>query len=132
MPNSSKTRDRSSPYNPQSDRASDLASDRVPVWWRRPISFGEITAALALLGTLLTSMGWHYLPASRAVDIESLARATADTALRRDVERNTHRLDSLANRLEFTNYLQCVQLRKTDPASLPRDCAPIIERGTRP
>lgn len=43
-----------------------------------------------------------------------------------------HRVDSLAGDLKFTNYMLCVQQRRTDPAAVPPDCAPIFQARARP
>ncbi len=98
-------------YSPDVDRREPPRRGR----WFQSVSLSEFLTALALLSALLSALGWRYY--SPAL-IES--RVTA-------VE---HRVDTLSSDLKFTNYLQCVQLRKTDPMSLPPGCAPIIERGT--
>lgn len=41
------------------------------------------------------------------------------------------RVDKLESKVEFNSYLQCVQLRRSDPTLLPPGCAPIIDRQER-
>jgi hypothetical protein len=102
-------------------RSPDRDPDDGAGFWLRRIKISELLSGLALLGALLSALGWRYYSPERAI-----------AALEARISHNTVRIDSLANGLAFTNYLQCVQLRKTDPSSLPPNCAPIIERGARP
>lgn len=40
------------------------------------------------------------------------------------------RVSGLEEAQRFTNYMLCVNARRTDPASAPPDCAPLIEART--
>jgi hypothetical protein len=42
------------------------------------------------------------------------------------------RVDRLERGLELLMYMQCVQLRRTDPAALPPGCEPVIQARGRP
>ena len=94
----------------------------------RSLRFGDALSVLAFAAALLTALGWRYYSPAH----EEQERKLADSTLNVRVNENSKRIDALSARLEFTNYLQCVQLRKTDPVSLPSDCAPIILQRARP
>lgn len=85
--------------------------------WFRNLKASEILAAMAVIGSVLGAVGYRQY-------------SYADLDAR--INLNARRIDSLSDRLKFTNYMQCVQLRKTDPMSLPPDCTPIMERGGKP
>lgn len=102
-------------------RASDRPDNDGLGFLLRRIQPAQLLAFSAMLAGALSLVGWRRFDAASRYE-ELSTRITRAEA----------RVDSLSNRLRFTNYLQCVQLRKTDPASLPDDCAPIIERGSRP
>ncbi|MFI5228386.1 MAG: hypothetical protein ACHQWU_04910 [Gemmatimonadales bacterium] len=81
---------------------------RQPVW-KWPVT---LLAILALAATAADALGYRRTTVN---DLDS--RVTL-------VEK---RVDSLAHRLELTNYMQCVEMRRNDPSALPSDCAPIFE-----
>lgn len=134
-------------YSPESQdrRRGSRSSDDGPDarhWVWRLLKPTELLLGISLLVGALNLAGFHYQPTSMSLDAEIITRRQTDSSetrernhtdslLRLDLDRNTHRIDSLDNRLGFIAYLQCVQLRKTDPESLPAGCEPVIQRGAR-
>lgn len=51
----------------------------------------------------------------------------ADSALDRRVTANEKEIAGLREQQRFTNYMLCVNARRTDPASAPPDCIPLID-----
>lgn len=94
----------------------------------RSLRLADALSVLAFAAALLTALGWRYYSPAH----EELERKLADSTQNVRIMENSKRIDDLSARLQFTNYLQCVQLRKTDPVSLPSDCAPIILQRARP
>lgn len=82
----------------------DSRAVRVPAWMTRDISLRDVIlfviAALAALG--LSN------PIKRIGALEQ-------------------RVDGIEEQQRFTNYLLCVQIRRTDPSLAPKDCTPIID-----
>lgn len=85
--------------------------------WLRRVTLSDVIAAIALLGMVLSVIGWRaYSPQQLAGQIS--AEAIARVALER-------RVDSLANQQQFTNYMLCVLVRRTDPLAVPATCSPV-------
>lgn len=95
------------PYTPLSRRR-----DRARAWISRTTPHDVLLAILAILAGLGVSI---LTPGMRLTKLELRA------------ERVDRRIDTLAEQQRFTNYMLCVNARRTDPASAPPDCSPIIE-----
>lgn len=95
------------PYDATTRRAKARAMLARPLGWKE-LGLG-VLAILAALGWTITSPG-------RRLD-------KLDTRM----ARTESRVDTLFDQQRFTNYLLCVQIRRTDPLAVPPDCAPIIE-----
>lgn len=97
------------PYTPESDRRRR----RMPDWLTKDIKPRDV--GLGILA-ILVALGWTFTSPNRRIAAVE-ARVTA----------NEKAISTLAEQQRFTNYMLCVNARRTDPASAPPDCAPIIE-----
>lgn len=95
------------PYGPPSRR------DRALTILSRPLTLKDLV--LGLVG-ILVALGWTVTTPGKRID-KLEARVT-------HVEKT---VDTLSEQQRFTNYMLCVNARRTDPASVPPDCAPVIE-----
>lgn len=87
-----------------------------------------IVGALTILTAAAGALGFHTSSPGKSLDAVSV-RVDSNVAR---ITRMERRVDTLATQQTFTNYLLCVQMRTTNPALLPPDCAPIFQaRGSR-
>lgn len=91
---------------------SDSRRDRTRAW------LAGVSAKDILVGLLaiLAALGFTVNTPGKKLD-----------ALDVRVTHSERRIDTLAEAQRFTNYMLCVNARRTDPASAPTDCTPIIE-----
>jgi hypothetical protein len=102
------------PYNPSSQRPR--RRDRALALLTQDLKPRDVILAMA---AIVVALGWTFnSPGKRLAAVE--ARIT----------KNEKSIDALTEQLRFTNYLQCVQLRRSDPAAVPPGCAPVIESGS--
>lgn len=108
---------------------------------RRSADHGALHRALTASEMIMALVGLMGLGAGAlaAIGWRSTSPASALAAIGNRVDTNsgriTHlerRVDTLETQQSFTNYLLCVQLRRTDPAAVPPDCAPIFQSRVRP
>lgn len=113
------------------DASVEIGPRHRRIRWPNP---SEIASALALATTLLLALGWKYAPASRAIEAETIARVTADSMMRRDIEHNARRIDTLSVQQTFTNFLLCDARRGLQGSETARErCEDIIAKwGQRP
>ena len=86
-------------------------------------AFASIVVALGLIIAGAAAFGFGSTTPSRTLEAMGRRLDGHDA----QISRLEHRVDTLSARQGFTNYLLCVQMRMTNPAMLPPDCAPIIE-----
>lgn len=116
--------DSRTPYSPDSDRARATRGLRrvgqtVALW------LGVAAGSLALLGVLGKVTGVHL---AGPEDARAALTTEVDTTMGR-LDRLTVRVDGLTVQLRdlqegqrFTLYLQCVQMKRSDPAAVPSHC----------
>lgn len=96
-------RDEATAYTPD----AQTTPSRWPQWLTRDVSAKDVV--LFLIAALM-ALGFTN-PIRRISALEARA-AKVET------------------QLEFISYLQCVQIRRSDPAGVPPGCAPIIDART--
>lgn len=102
------TPDLHEPYTPDSDRRS-----RARAFLTKDLSAKDV---ILFLFAAIIALGWRFSsPSSRIAALEVRVLAAEKE------------ISALAEGQRFTNYMLCVNARRTDPASAPPDCAPIIE-----
>lgn len=88
----------------------------------RRLSFSEVLSVLAILGLLLTALGYRRF----SIEEEAKMRAAADSSMERDIRSNRKSIDSLGNQAWFTNYLLCTSM---DARKRPDACTDILRQG---
>lgn len=96
-----------SSYAPTSDR-SRLLRFLVPK---------DALTVVAIAAAIIAALGFSLNSPSKRID-----------ALDIRLTRVELRADSAAEAQRFANYMLCVLIRKTDPASVPPGCPPTTER----
>lgn len=136
-------------YTPESqnrrrgNRADDDGPSSARNWWRRPTEMAAACALFAVLASVASAFGVHFLPATRAVEAEAVIRQLADTAIQKRIDHNADRIDTLAmrvndlsDRLLFTNYMQCLSFQQGNGPALPpsarKQCTDLIQRRLSP
>jgi hypothetical protein len=102
----------------------------------RAVTIRELAfAAAAVLATVLGALGFSVGTPRKAVTTLN-SRIDTDssrvTFLETRVNNVSARVDTLYQKADFTNYLLCVQIRRTDPASTPPGCDPLIQTWRHP
>lgn len=95
-------------YNPRSERRS-----RTRELFARTMTLRDVL--LAILATI-AALGWTITSPGRRIAMVE----TRVTAAEKDI-------GTLSEAQRFTNYMLCMNARRTDPASAPPGCDPIIE-----
>lgn len=109
-------------------RSSRSDNDTLGRWLRRA-SYSEIVAVVGLVSALLFTLGWRRFDAEFAIRREERARTISDSVFAVQMLEMRRRVDSLANQLWFTNFLQCIN---TVEQKRPPACTPILQRGPYP
>jgi hypothetical protein len=127
-------------FAPYDRRAPAGAGDPKPrrVWstLSRAVRVREVVFAIVLLaGTVLGALGFTISTprtASNALNTRIDTQGAHVTALDRRVDAISARVDTVYQKLDFMIYLQCVQIRRDDPASAPPGCDPVAQMRRRP
>lgn len=101
---------------PSYDPSSQRRRDRARAFFSKPVGWKHVGMFII---ACLAALGWTINTPGKRLD-----------ALDARVLRTEKRIDTLAEQQRFTNYMLCVNARRTDPASVPPDCAPVIEART--
>lgn len=126
------------PLTPTSeDRRSPPRTERRGLW-ARVKEIGAVAGLAVTAGTLLggaaVTMGFRLQGPPQDIAAVRVEYKSGDSAIVVRVIRledgamsMANRLGSLEQKVDFSTYIQCVTLRRTDPAMLPPGCTPIIQ-----
>lgn len=93
---------------------------RLTAFFTKDVTIKDIVFAVA---GLVAALGFSINSPNKRIDALVVNLAGATTR----IDHAERRIDTLAEAQRFTNYMLCVNARRTDPASAPPDCVPIIE-----
>lgn len=101
---------------PAIEHRSTHSGRRTLDFFTRDLTARDVATALVGLAAMIAAFGWTINSPGKQI-----------RALDTRVTQAEHRIDTLAEQQRFTNYMLCVNARRTDPASAPPDCTPIID-----
>lgn len=92
-------------------------------WFAEHIRLAGTVATVSVgIGAVIASFGFKVYGPGARVDQIAQQMASQDSVL----AHHERRIDRLEQRDDFTSYLLCVVLRRSDPAAVPNECGPII------
>lgn len=118
-------------------RAPEPDNDEPKVaWWRRWSKPSELVMAVAAVAAVLGYLGFQVLTPDRALKAETAVRAKTDTVLTLRIDSLARSYTSLTDRLLFTNFLLCEQIRSNPSPSIAakarEDCDDIVKARLAP